>query len=133
MRTIYAVVAVLALACGASGRVEPTLSSKVLRQAEECARDSGPCFMVHVSNDNFYRMAVTLNGLKIGEVEGNSSGSFAVPESRLKGGRCASVSLWLIGLAARVYSDSQCLGQGGYFTLQLDVLNHVWLTPWGGR
>src|SRR3954468_10321866 len=105
--------------CGPSGQIEPTLAPRAVREAEQCARNNTSCFMVHVTNDQYYRMVVKLNGVKIGEVEGHSHGSFAVAESRLKNGRCASVQVYLIGPAVRGSSDSQCIRYGGYFSLQV--------------
>jgi hypothetical protein len=129
---IFTLIAFVAMLTGcASGQFDPT--PRVVREATECVKTYETCFMVHVTNDYRYRAVVRLNGVKIGEVEGNRQDSFSVPESRLRNGRCANVSVHLIGSDIAGSSDQQCLREGGYYTFQIDNQAHLWLTPWAGR
>lgn len=131
MRLVLA--ALLLIACSGSGANEPKVRPQVVRDAETCAKAHGSCFMVHVKNDQSFRAVVRLNGVKLGEVEGYSQDSFPVPDTQLKNGRCANVSVRLIGIGLAGSSDQQCLRPGGYFAFQIDNLGNLWLTPWGGR
>lgn len=124
---------VIMVGCSPS-RMEPDLAPRAVRDLETCLHNSETCFMLHARNDLWNRMVVRLNGIKLGEVEGGGgSESFPVPESYLRNGRCASVELYLIGPGSKARSDQQCIRQGGWFNLQLDLEGKIWLVPWGSE
>ena len=88
--------------------------------------------VVEVRNDNWLDAAIYLNGARRGEITGFSSKVILIPQSQLTdGGRCLTADLRTIG-DRQVYSaGKQCLSaNGGKFTLQLDVVSHLWLTAW---
>jgi hypothetical protein len=130
---LYAAATAALLGCGAAGRAGPKLTARAIEAATKCVEQNRECFFLHVVNDNLDRLTVRLNGYKVGEVEGYGKQTFAIPASRLKDGNCAVVSLTLFPSGASGISDSQCLREGGYFDLQVDVNRRVWLVPWGGR
>lgn len=88
--------------------------------------------VVEVRNDQWLDAAIYLNGARRGEITGFSSKAVLIPASQLTdGGKCLTADLRTIGDGAVYSSGKQCLTDSGVkFTLQLDPLHHLWLTPW---
>lgn len=116
------------MAVGCATTPNTMRGERAAQDAEKCLR-VGPCFVVQATNDGSYAMVVRLNGVKIGEVTAWGKATFFVRESALRDGRCASVSIYLTLHGGKGNSDRQCIDRGGFFILQLDNQNRIWLVP----
>lgn len=103
---------------------------RIARDADKCLK-LGPCFVIQATNATPYAMVVSVNGVKVGEVSAWGQLPLFARESVLIAGRCATVSLHLIGQGGTGQSSEQCLSGDSYFALELDNRYNIWLTQWG--
>lgn len=110
-----------------------------IQQATDCAVRNGSCTKLDIDNSNFNEAKIYLNGSFFAVVGGMTHPDpFWIPDQRLAGGRCITLSVMLSVPGTTGTSSKECVGRGGRFEFRIDPSGpifplHLWLVPRGGE